>query len=295
MIVLGLVAALYIGWCAMLFFSQDRLIFPARFAGPASAGMPNEKGIEQLWLEPEPGVRVEAWLVRAPRAEGEAGARPLAVFFHGNAELIEFDLDVARMYRRLGFDVLMPEYRGYGRSTGVPGERAIAEDALALIAMAVERGGIDEDRIVYHGRSIGGGVACAVAARTERFRPAAMVLESTFVSVARMTRRYGVPSFLVKHPFRNDRALAAFEGPVLLMHGSDDRIVPAWHSRRLHEIARRSTLVEVEAGHNNFPPDWGWFEGEVGAFLRGAGVVGSGGNESSKEPGIQGSGDHGTK
>lgn len=260
-VLVGLVCA-YVLWCAMMYFSQDRLLFPRHFAGPATQGLPSDPAIEQLWIEPEPGVRVEAWLVPAVGASDEP--RPLVVFFHGNGELIEHALGVAGVYRRLGANVLLPEYRGYGRSGGHPSEQAIAEDAKRFLEMAIARGGVDPRRIIYHGRSLGGGVACALAARR---LPAAMVLESTFVSVASIARKYLVPLFLLKNPFHNDRVLRTFDGPVLIMHGRQDGIVPVSNGRRLHAMARNSAYVEIDAGHNNFPPDWNWYERTIDEFL----------------------------
>ena len=268
-VIVGLVV-IYSIWCGALYFTQERLLFPRHFAGPATSGLPSDPFIEQLWIEPEPGVRVEAWLVRAPDDEGNTGPRPLIVYFHGNGELIEHALGVAGVYRRLGVNVLLPEYRGYGRSGGRPSEKAIVGDAERFVAMALQRDGVDPARVIYHGRSLGGGVACTLAARRSA---TALVLESTFTSVASMARKYLVPMFLLRSPFQSDRVLRTYTAPVLIMHGRQDGIIPVTHGRRLHEMAAGSTYVEVDAGHNNFPPDWNWYEQQLGDFLAAHGFI----------------------
>ena len=266
-----LAAGLYGLWCALLYFTQERLIFPRHFAGPATPGLPREPFIESWWIEPVPGQRVEAWFVRAPAGDERRGApTPLTLFFHGNGELIEHSLDLAAMYRSWGFHVLVVEYRGYGRSGGKPGQRAIVADARTFLDRALARDDVDADRVIYHGRSLGAGVACALLATR---KPAALVIESAFASVPAMARRYLVPTLLVRHPFRNDRALADFDCPVLIMHGRRDGIVPVSHGRRLHEIASRSVYVEVNAGHNDFPPDWRGYERKIRDFLSRENVV----------------------
>jgi len=101
---------------------------------------------------------------------------------------------------------------------------------------------------VYHGFSIGGGVACQLAARVE---PAALILQSTFINASRMTIRHLAFPFLLRHPFANDQVLSNLNTPVLIMHGTNDLTIPVSHSRQLHNLAKNSTYYEEEtAGHH---------------------------------------------
>ena len=93
-------------------------------------------------------------------------------------------------------------------------------------------------------------MAAAVAAERT---PAALITESTLTSVAAMARGYGVPAFLVRHPFRTDRVMAELDVPLLLFHGALDRIVPVAHGRKLRAIAGDAAYVEFACGHNDFP------------------------------------------
>jgi fermentation-respiration switch protein FrsA (DUF1100 family) len=110
---------------------------------------------------------------------------------------------------------------------------------------------VDPERIVFHGRSLGTGVVSGLA-RTRR--SAAVVLESPFTSIAAMSARYGVPSFLVRHPFRSDEALSALtcglkeparELPVLILHSPDDEIVPYSHGTKLRDRVCGARLVDL--------------------------------------------------
>ncbi len=263
-----LAMVVYAGWCAMLFSMQDRMLFPREFAEVTGA----PAGAERLAIALDEGGEVEAFL-GVPRGEGPF---PLVVVFHGNAECVDTMERARREYSARGWAVLTPEYRGYGRSAGEPSQRSIVSDVVAFVDRVVKRPEIDASRVVYHGRSLGGAVAVQVAKERP---PRAMILESTFTSVAGMAMRYGVPPFLVKNPFRTDRVLREFAGSVLILHGTDDTIVPIEHARRLVKCVPRGdgqggkatrTLVEMPGGHNDFPVDegayWEAIEGFLGAM-----------------------------
>lgn len=244
MLILLIVA--YAGWCVFLYLVQDRLMFPrelATMARPESAIPP---GIERVWIEPGPGVRVEAWLLAA---DAEPGTRsPAVILTHGNAELIDECTDDARRWNERGFHVLLMEYRGYGRSTGVPGERAIVSDAGAFYDTLVARADVDPTRVYVHGRSLGAAVAAQLAA----IRPVAgVVLESGFTSAASYAVRLGAPSFIMKSPFRTDRVLPGIKAPVLLLHSRDDEIVPFSHAEVLRRVRPDAGFVELHGGHNS--------------------------------------------
>ncbi len=237
----------YVAWYATLYFYQDRMLFPADLAPPPMPGAPRNTTV--LTIPADGGGKVEAWLLPAPNANADRPA-PLVIYFHGNAELIDFQDEIAGGYRRLGFAVLLPEYRGYGRSAGRPSQTAIVADAVQFLDEALKRPDVDRARVVIHGRSVGGGVAAQVAARR---RPAAMILESTFTSIGSMARGYGGPAFLARHPFRTDRILPTLNVPLLLFHGTRDSIIPVAHGRKLHALVPQATYVEYDCDHNDFP------------------------------------------
>lgn len=257
----------YVAWCAVIFFKQDGMIFPRNMAKPirADAGVP--RGVERVVITAADGSSVEGWLFKS----ADPGPKPLYVFMHGNAELIDDCISHADGFLQLGVHVFLPEYRGYGRAGGAPSQAAITDDLVRFVEMLAARPEIDRTRIIYHGRSLGGGVAAALTAVRP---PAALVLESTFTSVASFAGRYWVPEFLCRHPFHNDDVVAQFKGPILIFHGARDDIVPVEHGRRLHALAPGSTYVEEPDGnHVDFPPDTERYLKHIREFLTGAGIL----------------------
>lgn len=264
------VLAAYVAGCGVLYIQQDQLIFPANMA-PAPLPRPPVRSTIITQLPIGDGAEVESWFLPAPGVNADHPG-PAVVFFHGNAEIIDYLDDIVAEYHRLGVSVLLPEYRGYGASGGRPSQEGLRNDCVRFVDDLRERPEVDASRIAFHGRSLGGGVACDVA----RLRPpAAIILQSTFFSLASMADGYGVPQFLVRHPFRNDRALAELDLPVLIFHGAQDTIIPVRHGRRLKEVARQATYVEYATGHNDLPraSDEEDFWQNINTFLIGAGVI----------------------
>jgi fermentation-respiration switch protein FrsA (DUF1100 family) len=248
-IALCLLLALAGGWLLLACAMQRQALYPAPAAGGRS-GFERIPGAERLWLETEDS-RAEAWYL--PPLSGDGGPAPLVVFTHGNAELIDDWPEAFEPPRRWGAAVLLVEYPGYGRSTGSPSQTSIAATMRSAFDQMAKRSEIDAARIIAYGRSLGGGAACALA--RER-RVAALVLESTFTSVRSLARGFGVPGFLVLDPFDNLSALRAYSGPVLIVHGERDEIIPAAHAAELHAAAPQSRLALEPCGHNDCQRPW---------------------------------------
>jgi len=259
----------YLAWCALLYAKQDSIMFPRSMTGEFPRSAPQQPGLVQVWIEGEDGSRTEGWFLAAPGASAEAPA-PAVLFAHGNAELIDHCLAVAGMYHRTGVSVLLAEYRGYGRSTGRPSQRAIREDMRGFHAWLAARPDVDGAKLIYHGRSLGG---AAVIQLAEEHEPAALIAETTFTSAAAIAARFLVPTVLLRHPFRSDRIVPKLECPMLIMHGTRDTIVPASHGRKLSTLAKRAEYVEFDSGHNDFPPDFHAYARVVEEFLRTNGII----------------------
>lgn len=274
----------YIGWCAVLYVKQDDLIFPRQLAG---AGMPNPPvrgagAMERVWIESDGGVQVEGWYFKTALASAKR-PQPCILRFHGNGELIDHMLDSADFFLGRGLNVMLVEYRGYGRSGGAdtpagrprgePSERAIVADSLKFLDWLAARPEVDSTRLVYSGHSLGSGVAAQLAARR---RPAAVILECPFTSIAAMALGYGAPPFIVKHPFRTDAVLpplAAAGLPVLILHSRHDEIVPFSHGQRLAKLVPSATFVELDGSHNSAMVGQPEYERAVDEFLARSGLV----------------------
>ncbi len=248
---------------ALLFFAQRSILYPApRLMGAA----PRPSDAEQIWLNTSFG-RVEAWYLPAIRPAQSRS--PLMMFTHGNGELIDYWPGEFGEPRRWGFGVLLVEYAGYGRSDGTPSQPSITEGMLAAYDWAVGHPDVDPSRIIPYGRSLGGGAAAVLSLA----RPVpALILESSFSSVTAFAAGFGAPAFLVRDKFDSVTALKSFTGPILILHGDRDDLVPPQHANALAAAASRATLKFLPCGHNDCPRPWA----EVHAFLVEAGLLNSG-------------------
>ncbi len=78
---------------------------------------------------------------------------------------------------------------------------------------------------------------------------------------------------ICRHPYRTDEVVARLGRPLLILHGRGDDIIPVAHGRRLHELAKGSTYVEMDAAHNDFPRDWNEYGRALGGFLSASGLM----------------------
>ncbi|HEX6371988.1 MAG TPA: alpha/beta hydrolase [Longimicrobium sp.] len=239
--ILLLVVLAYAAFAGLVWLFAERLIFLP----------PRERYAQtpEILLIPRPGGgSIAAVHLRNPHA------RYTILFSHGNGEDIGDNTEFLDRMRNAGFDVLAYDYSGYGRSTGRPSERAAYVDADAAYDYLTRVAGVPPERIIAHGRSLGGAVAADLASR----RPVAgLVLESTFTTIFRVVRAYPLVPF---DRFRTVDKLPRITVPLLVIHGTEDQVVPFWHGRRLYALAPgpKTRLWVQGAGHN----DLGWVAGQ---------------------------------
>jgi len=219
---------------------------------PASKS-PLPPGVERLELRHEDGSTFGLLRPAATPPSHPRGA-PLVVYFHGNYELAEDTPWCSEPYGALGAALLVVEYRGYGSSEGTPSEAHLVADTLGLIELAAARTAVDRARIVYHGRSVGGGVASAVA---RRLAPCALVLESSLSSAVSMGRTCFVPPYLVRDRLDVASCLAHhYQGPTLILHSESDEVIPVREALRNARAAPDAELV-LAVGHSH---QESWFD-----------------------------------
>ena len=263
---LKLLVAGYLGYALLLYLFQRPLTYHGtRMDPPPGVAVPDDG--EEVDL-PASGGPVPAWWFPAR----EPGPRPAIVVAHGNAELIHHNVAFARRLRELGAGVLLVEFPGYGAAQGAPTRESIGEVFTLAWDWLAERPEVDRERIVGLGRSLGGGAVTDLAvARPVR----ALVLQSVFYSLESMVARgYGMPPFLVKDDFDNAANLRRWTGPVLLLHGTRDRVVSVGHAERLAGVREGIGLLRYDCGHNDCPWESDEVLGEVRSFLEEAGVLG---------------------
>jgi fermentation-respiration switch protein FrsA (DUF1100 family) len=243
----GLIAAI-LGWGLLngvFYLAQSGMVF---FPTKPLAANPRDWGLdyEDVTLTTDDGVGLHGWLIPAP------SSRRTLLFFHGNAGNISHRGDSIAIFHRLGLDVLIVDYRGYGLSGGAPSERGLDRDAHAAWRLLTQERGVSADNIVIFGRSLGGVVAARLAAK---IRPAGLILEST-PSSARDAAHALFPllSHLVLLRFDLDAAEAVRHAvcPVLVLHSPDDEIIPYRLGRKVFSAASEpKRFFDLRGGHND--------------------------------------------
>ncbi|KAM7307051.1 protein ABHD13-like [Ixodes scapularis] len=230
---------------------HSRLYVPS----PSLVGLP-------CWEAPpvhtRDGLRLHALFVRQP--PDRFGQAPTLLYLHGNAGNIGHRLhNVAGLFHQCGCNVLLVEYRGYGRSEGTPSEEGLYRDAQAGLDFLAQHPGLDATKLLVFGRSLGGAVALDLASRPEHAcRLLGIVVENTFCSVPEVGRLlFGwlrwLPDFCFKSQFRSIDKVPRVRVPVLFLSGLSDALVPPSMTQRLYQNcgSPMKRLATFESGTHN--------------------------------------------
>jgi pimeloyl-ACP methyl ester carboxylesterase len=227
------------------------LYFPERLseadADPARWGL---AGAEQVFFRASDGTRLHGWWV--PAAGRPRGA---AIYFHGNAGHRAGRAPIAERLRALNVDVLLFDFRGYGRSDGTPSEQGLFLDGRAAYDFVVQKRGVPRERVLLLGHSLGGAVAVSVASEVDA---AGLVVTSTFRNLPSIARRLytwlpGRVFSWTTNRFDSEARVPGVGMPILVGWGSGDEFIPRAETRALYEAATRPRRwVQIEgAGHND--------------------------------------------
>jgi pimeloyl-ACP methyl ester carboxylesterase len=252
----GLAAAALLGLVALVYLRQEALLFyPEPLPADEPFGLPD---VEEVGIEVD-GARLSALHLKLPHPKG------VVFFLHGNAGNLASWFVNTRFYRDANFDLFMLDYRGYGKSTGrIQSEAQLHDDvATAWQQIAARYQGL---RKVIFGRSLGSALAARLSAR---IKPDLTVLVSPYWSVAELARRHYplLPAFLLRYPLKTFQDIVQIQGPILLVHGELDRLIPIDHSVRLQAIARNAQLVRIERAAHNDLQDFGSYTQAIAAGL----------------------------
>lgn len=241
---LVLASIAYVSVCVLFGLFQRRLIYyPSRAAYEAT---PAERGLpfEDLTLTTHDGVDIAAWYMPHSQAKGTV------LFLHGNAGNMAGRIDDAQILHRMGVNVLMIDYRGFGRSKGRPDEQGTYEDAETGWRYLVETLGQSPDAIVIFGRSLGGAIAIELASRQT---PAGLVVESTFTNIVDVGRRLFplLPvRWIVSYKYDSIQKVPSITCPKLHFHGTDDSLITFENGRTLFDAAAEpKQFIETPGGH----------------------------------------------
>lgn len=240
------------------------------FPTSAIAATPADLGLayRDLELETEDGESLRGWWVPAP-------GPPLGhvLLCHGNAGNVGDRVIHARVLRRAGFDVLLFDYRGYGKSTGSPSEEGTYRDVRAARRALLDQEGVEESRFLYAGESLGAAVALALALEAP---PRGLVMQSAFTSVRDVARvHYAfIPRAAVPDAYPSLGRVGELEAPLLVLHGERDEIVPLAHGRALFEAAPEPKEIRVfpGVGHDLVPLAGEAYGEAIAAWAKGHGL-----------------------
>lgn len=253
--VAGVGAIAYLSICTALLLWQNRLIF---LPSPVIKNTPDDLDLayEDVWLpvldKAGKGERLHGWWIPAASSTSD-----ILLYLHGNGANIGANLGQAQLFHQLGFSVLLIDYRGYGRSEGkFPSEAQVYQDAQAAWDYLVQEGGIKPQDIFLYGQSLGGAIAIDLAVRNSE--TAGLIVECSFTSMRDMVDHQGVygffPADLVLHQrFDSLSKIKLLKMPLLLIHGTDDRTVPAKMSQVLFDaaIVPKKLLLVPFADHHD--------------------------------------------
>ena len=245
--ILIMLAGAYLLLVALLFFFQGSLVYQPRrqfIATPDQHERPMD--YEDVSLTTSDGVKLHGWFVPA------AAARGTVLMFHGNAGNISHRLDTIAIFHRLGYNAMIIDYRGYGRSEGSPGEEGTYRDAEAAWTYLTRERRIDPDRIVIFGRSLGAAVATWLAVEKHS---AGLIIESAFTSVPDFgaeVYKFLPVRLLARIKYDTLGRIDKLRCGLLVIHSPDDEIVPYHHGQKIFEAAKEpKRFQEISGGHND--------------------------------------------
>jgi pimeloyl-ACP methyl ester carboxylesterase len=255
-------ACIYCTVLAVLWWKQESLLFyPSPL--PAEHRFATGPGIHELSV-PVEGATLSVLQTKLPESKG------VVFFLHGNAGNLDSWFAEADFFRAARFDVVMPDYRGYGKSTGrIATAHQLRDDVRkAWEHVAAQYRG---QRVVIAGRSLGTALAADLAEQLAREGrpPDLTVLVSPYFSMRDMTRDHypWVPTALLRYPLDTSLHLPQVPGAILLLHGASDELIAPRHAQRLHALVPRARLVLVPgAGHNDIA-DFPLYQQELNAAL----------------------------
>lgn len=190
-------------------------------------------------------IVINAWFI--PKEE----PRATILFLHGNGGNLSHRLTKIAFFYELGVNVFIFDYRGYGKSKGIPSEKGLYTDAQACYDYVTKILKISPDKIILYGESLGGAVAIDLASRN---RVKALILEGVFPSVVDMARRLlpFLPSFLLSSKFDSVSKIDKISVPKLFIHSCNDEIIPFDLGKKVFDRAvSPKEFFEIHGGHND--------------------------------------------
>jgi uncharacterized protein len=199
----------------------------------------------ELNFDVEKGVRINGLHFFRDQPKG------LILYFHGNTRSIKGWAKYAKDFYRYNYDVILVDYRGFGKSTGKRSEREMFNDMQFVYSTLAKQ--YPENHLIVYGRSLGSGFAAKVASDNQ---PRYLILDAPYYNFRKVIERF-LPilpvRFVLQYQLRTDKWIQKVKCPVYIIHGTKDWLIPIRHSEQLQKInPRKITLIRIYGGrHNN--------------------------------------------
>jgi len=243
--VLLVVLAIYVAVSILLYYFQDYLLFKPEKLPKEFQFLYEHQDVEEYNLETRDGAVINGLHFKVKNPQG------VVLYLKGNSKSIKGWGKFAVDFTRHNYDVIMVDYRGFGKSTGKRSQKAIKHDLQYIYNKMRER--VSEQYIILYGRSLGSGFATKLASMNH---PKMLILDAPYYSLQRVTARYApfMPlSLILKYPMPTHKWLKYVECPVHIIHGTDDKLIPFKSSVKLSEIKPKQTRLHpvIGGGHKN--------------------------------------------
>ena len=248
--ILLFVLAIYIVVSILLYYLQDYLLFkPEKLPKDFQFHYDNQE-IKEYNLETRDGA-----IINGVRFMPKGESKGVVLYLKGNSKSIKGWGKFAVDFTRHDYNVVMVDYRGFGKSTGRRSQKAIKRDLQLVYNKLKEQ--TTEDRIILYGRSLGSGFAAKLASMNN---PRMLVLDAPYYSLTKVTARYApfMPlSILIKYPLPTYKWLKYVQCPIHIIHGTHDKLIPYKTSVKLSQVNPKLTTLHsvIGGGHkdlNNF-------------------------------------------
>ena len=260
---------IYIGKCIRFYRIQSNFIYNP-YSGLEIKSKKKTIEHEEITYKTTDGINISAWYVpfvpkaspaaddakaadelKEPVPTGEPlSSRGVILFCHGNAGNISQRIDSFEIFRQLGFSTFIFDYRGYGKSEGIPSEQGTYQDAVGAWNYLVREKKMKPEEIIFFGRSLGGGIASYLA---KKYQPRALIIESSFTSISDMARAFfpRLPvKLLLRFKYNTRERLRDIHCPVLIIHSPDDRTIPFICGKVLYETANPpKKFLQIKGDH----------------------------------------------
>jgi alpha-beta hydrolase superfamily lysophospholipase len=243
--ILGIVVIVYVAISILLYLFQDYFLFkPEKLDKDFQFYYENQE-TEEYNIETRDGATINGLRFKSQNPKG------VVFYLKGNSKSIKGWGKFAVDFTRHGYDVIMVDYRGFGKSTGRRTQKAVKRDMQVIYNKIKEN--VSEKYIILYGRSLGSGFATKLASMNN---PKMLILDAPYYSLSKVAKKY-IPfmplSLLIKFPMPTYKWLKYVECPIHIIHGTDDRLIPYKTSVKLSIIKPNTTTLHtvIGGGHKN--------------------------------------------